>query len=394
MRLFFLLILTMFLGLAGCMGPLSLHKAVLSYDETISQLEREMLLINIARTHCEIPGHYTVTSSIAATFDYQANIKMEGTFFERVTGGVNKYIASLGASMAEKPTLSIIPIQGEEFTKRILSPLDENKFLFLIFQGVSIDMSMRMMARGIEMQNPDGTFKRFILNWPLRPKEYEEFRRIALHLSWLNANRKLFVGKLYFNKSIKSKLPGPLTTNDLTNALEKDYHWQQLGEDGTYELAKPTIGRITITNYDPKALTNSERQALNGLAAANPNNFILVDIRPDHPGGEFPLFGKIKLRSMGEIAKFVASGIDKYPEFDVEPDPRSGIVDPNPGNTLTVLIDAPTKPGALKVSYGGHNYTIGNTSWDRQAFNLLYQLFQMTVTDVSGVGAPTITISK
>ncbi len=393
MRLFSLLILIMFFGLAGCMGPHSLHKAVLGYDETISQLEREMLLINIARTHCEIPNHYTVTSSIAASFDYQANMGLESTFFERVSGGVTKYIAGLGVSATEKPTLSIIPIQGEEFTKRILSPLDENKFLFLIFQGVPIDMAMRMMARGIEIQNPDGTFKRFILNWPIRPDEYEEFRRIALHLSWLNTNRNLFVSRLYFNKSIRTKLPGPLSANDIVSSMEKGHHWQQAGEDGIYELTRPAVGRVVITNYDPETLTNSEREALNDLAAG-PDNFIFVDIQPDHPGGEFPLFGRIKLRSMGEISKFVASGIDKYPEFDVNPDPRSGKVDPNPGNTLKILIDAPAKPGVLEVSYNGHDYAIGNTSWDRQSFNLLYQLFQMTVTDVGGVGAPVITINK
>jgi len=125
MRLLLLLILIMFSGLVGCMGPVSLHKAVLSYDEAISRLEREMLLINIARTHREVPSHYTVTSSIAASFDYQTNMRLEGSFFERVSGGANKYFMSLGASAAEKPTLSIIPIQGEEFTKRILSPLDE-----------------------------------------------------------------------------------------------------------------------------------------------------------------------------------------------------------------------------------------------------------------------------
>ena len=134
-RLLFLLVSAMLLGLVGCMGPISLHKAVLGYDETISQLERELLLLNIARTHCEIPSHYTVTSSIAATFDYNVNAGIFGTFFERASG-INTYGMNLGTSVAEKPTLSIIPIQGEDFTKRILAPLDENKFLFLIFQGV------------------------------------------------------------------------------------------------------------------------------------------------------------------------------------------------------------------------------------------------------------------
>ena len=36
---------------------------------------------------------------------------------------------------------------------------------------------------------------------------------------------------------------------------------------------------------------------------------------------------------------------------------------------------------------------VADTPWDRRAFGLLSQLFQVTVTDVSQVGVP-ITISK
>lgn len=378
-------------ALAGCMGPVTLHKAVLGYDETISHLEREMLLLNIARAHRNIPGHFTVTSSIAATFDYRTSAGFLGTFLESVP---NEYGFNMGVSVAENPTLSILPIQGEEFTKRILAPMDESKFLFLIFQGAPIDMVMRLMARGIEIQNEDATFQRFILNWPIHPKEYEEFRRRVLHLAWLNANRQLFIGRLYFQDWLRAKLPGPLSAEDLASALEKGHRWRQIAEDGTYELTKPTIGRVTITNYDPRTLTNSQLQALNALAAVKPNNFLLVDIRPEHPGGDFPLFGGIKLRSLNEILEFLAAGIDRTPEFDVDPAPCTGKVSPNPRSILAVVIDEPTPPEVLRVSYAGHDYSIGNTPWDREAFKLLYQLFQMTVTEVKGVGAPLITISK
>ena len=43
--------------------------------------------------------------------------------------------------------------------------------------------------------------------------------------------------------------------------------------------------------------------------------------------------------------------------------------------------------------YAGRYYAIADTPWDCQAFSLLYQAFQMTMTDVSSVGVP-ITISK
>ena len=43
--------------------------------------------------------------------------------------------------------------------------------------------------------------------------------------------------------------------------------------------------------------------------------------------------------------------------------------------------------------YRGRYYTVADSAWDRKAFGLLSQLFQVTVTNVSKVGVP-ITISK
>ncbi len=148
-----------------------------------------------------------------------------------------------------------------------------------------------------------------------------------------------------------------------------------------------------ITNYDPLILTESERQALNRLANRKPKNFILLDIRPGYPGGDFPIFGSIKLRSLYGIIDFLADGIENSPEFDVEPDPRTGLTPENPKNTLTIMIDEPSAAEFLHVPYKGHEYTIGYTPWDYDTFKNLYHLFQTAVTDVSAQLVP-ITISK
>ena len=90
--------------LNGCFGGVSLNEAVLGYDHTVSRLEREILLINIARLRNGLPVHFTVTSSIAATFDYQTNAGIAATF--------PAVVLNLGVSAAENPTLTIVPIQG------------------------------------------------------------------------------------------------------------------------------------------------------------------------------------------------------------------------------------------------------------------------------------------
>jgi hypothetical protein len=40
----------------------------------------------------------------------------------------------------------------------VLTPRGDSKFEFLIFQGRPMDMAMRLMADGIEVQAPEGRF--------------------------------------------------------------------------------------------------------------------------------------------------------------------------------------------------------------------------------------------
>ena len=394
MRIIALLLIFLTIAMAGCTGPKLLHKSVMGYDETISTIEREMLLINIARRHRGIPLHFTVTSGIAATFDYARSAGFVGRLFENNSGDdVNNLGLNLGMRLSENPTLSIVPMQGNEFTERILAPLQEDKFEFLVFQGEAIDMAMRLMGRGIELQYKDGSFQRFILNRPSHAEEYSEFRRIALHLASLNVSRHLFVGNLSFNAAVSPELSGPPSASDITEAMEKGYFVIKNQEDGSHKLYKHFTGRVVITNYDPLKLTDSERHALNEIANRRPKNFILIDIRPDHPGGDYPIFGGIKLRSLYGIMDFLADGIDEAPEFDVEPDSRTGLTPNNPKNTLTILVDDPSAEKFLHVPYRDHVYTIGYTTWDYEAFKNLYHLFQTAVTDVAKTVVP-VTISK
>jgi hypothetical protein len=374
-------VLTAALALSGCLGPVSLHKAVLGYDHTVSRLEHELLLINIGRLRHGLPVHFTVTSSIAATFDYQTNAAILGPFSD--VG------LSVGVSAAENPTLSIVPVQGQEFTKRVLTPLEDDTFEFPVFQGSPIDMVMRLGADGIEVQTREGAFVRYILNWPTHPAEYEEFRRIAMHLAWLNANRRLFVGRLSFLETIHARLSTPPTAAEVQSAIEKDFRWRPAAGNGVYALERRVTGRVVITNYDPRTLSDAERQALNTQAGANPGNFVLIDIHPGHPGGDLPLFGALKLRSLNGILSFVAADHGASQEYDVSKDPRTGDSGPNPRRSLAIEVTAQPPPGlAPHVRYANRYYSVADTPWDFHAFGLLYQLFLMTVTDVSGVGVP------
>jgi len=381
--------------LAGCVGPVALHKAVLEYDDTVQRLESEMLLLNIARLHNNLPDHYTVTSAIAATFDFRSSIGFQGNwpgFFDNPKSQ-DKYSLNVGASVSENPTMSIVPVQGAEFTERILKPLDDETFGFLAYQGVNVGLLARLMARSFHNRDSGGNFLSSALNNPDLAESYREFRRIELHLQWLSEVRELWVLPIRFTQRVVAELSGPPSAGDIANALDKGYRWRKLGGPNEYELARIYSDRIAITNYDPNTLTNKEREKLYRLANRTPENHALVDIERGYPGGDYPIFGSFKLRSLNSILAFLADTIDKAPEFEVAPDPRTGPVKDNPIRTMDVQLTDSAPDTDLRVKFAGKYYSVPNTNWDREAFLIMYKLFQVTVTDVSAIGIP-VTIAK
>ncbi|HNA86857.1 MAG TPA: hypothetical protein PLB04_14870, partial [Nitrospira sp.] len=105
--------LTVFMNLAGCLSPPTLTRAVVSYDNAITDSISKQLLLNIARAHHHQPVHFTGVSNVAATFDFRINAGATPT----LTGEAGKTLLPVfGGSVAENPTISIAPIDGEEFT--------------------------------------------------------------------------------------------------------------------------------------------------------------------------------------------------------------------------------------------------------------------------------------
>ena len=59
--------------LSGCVSPMALNRAVITYDEAVTDAGSQQLLINIVRAARNQPIHFTAVSSIAATFNFHLN---------------------------------------------------------------------------------------------------------------------------------------------------------------------------------------------------------------------------------------------------------------------------------------------------------------------------------
>lgn len=384
------------IALSGCVGPPALRQSVMGYDETVTRLDQDILLLNIARLSQYDPPHFTVTSSIAATFNFETGGSIGGSVFEG--SGTDLLSLSLESRAAENPTFSIVPVAGQDFTERILKPFNENVFAFFGFQGVRIELLGRLMADSI-LVNYGGQSWQQYENRITKRDEFYQFRRYLLHLGALQAQGKLWITQLTFNQTVFKSVPAVPSPSEITTGFANGLTWED-NNDGTYKLVRRVAGRILISDYDPLEKDPKELQALNDDAGRFPANFVLIDVkgRYDSPGDAFPIRGALKLRSLFSVLDFVAKSIKLYQEEAVDPDPRThhspADSDRNPLNTLTIVVsDERPRDARRWIEYNGQYYALGQQKWDLQAFTILYELFQVTLSDVNRIGIP-VTIAK
>ncbi|QPD03957.1 MAG: hypothetical protein Nkreftii_001731 [Candidatus Nitrospira kreftii] len=378
--------------LSGCLSPVTLTRAVIAYDDAITESQSKQLLVNIARAQHHQPIHFTGVSNVAATFDF----RFTAGATPALTGDASRTILPvIGGSVAENPTISIAPIEGEEFTKRLLTPFHESKLTLLLRQGIDIDLLLRLMAKELRLNHRDGAVA--YRNNPSDRTGYEMFRRVVLHLSAIQDHNSLYVEPLSIERTWI--IPADSVTAEGFKALEQDYEVMYNRKDKTFTLRKQVEGGTLITNYDPNLLSREERVRLQHENDQGLPHDVTFDIRSGHYGGDWPLKGDFRLRSFNAMLNFLGLSIDEEPEYHIDKDVRTPDVAENPVKTLDLVVSL-SAPSGLDLAMKSHGvYYAVNTRgtqarWNREAFKLLSQLFQMTVTEVPRAGVPSITIAK
>jgi hypothetical protein len=378
--------------LSGCLSPVTLTRAVIAYDDAITESQSKQLLVNIARAQHHQPIHFTGVSNVAATFDF----RFTAGATPALTGDASRTILPvIGGSVAENPTISIAPIEGEEFTQRVLTPFHESRLTLLLRQGVDIDLLLRLMGKELRLKHSDGAVA--YRNSPSDQVGYEMFRRVVLHLSTIQDHNSLYVEPMSIERSWT--IPADSITAEGFTALEKEYQVAYNAQSRAFTLRKQVEGGALITNYDPNLLSREERARLQNENEQGLPHDVTFDIRPGYFGGDWPLKGDFRLRSFNAMLNFLGLSLAEEPEYHVDKDGRTPDVSENPVKTMDLVVSSSAPSGLdLAMKSHGHYYavnTIGpQARWNREAFKLLSQLFQMTVTEVPRVGVPSITIAK
>ncbi|MEO0511565.1 MAG: hypothetical protein AAF108_01535 [Planctomycetota bacterium] len=179
--------------LAGCntLGPRSLRTGRSLYNEAIAQTQNEQVLLNLVRLRYRDAPVFLEVSTVATTYEIETGASSSlaaGLNLSQGPPGSNSIGAGLSGTYTERPTMTMIPLQGERFATRLLSPIRLRVLALMANSGWSLD---RLLAVTVQRLGPLPNAPSASGPTPTSAPEFDEFRRFAAALRELQQKHDL-----------------------------------------------------------------------------------------------------------------------------------------------------------------------------------------------------------
>lgn len=407
-----LLVWSLAAGASGCsLGPRALERTRLPYNEAVKVTTEEQLLLNIVRLrYTDSPSSLGVTT-IAAQFELQRNLQLT-PFFAAAGSGSGNDIRSFSnllpqaqLNTADRPTISLTPLDDGEFTRRLFTPLSLDGTIYLAKTTWPIATVFRLY-----LENMNWVPNAQLASGPT-PKQVSPF---ADFLRGIEAMQVLQVrGQIVFGTEERSeKLSGPLpaaaiTARDVVEAAKNGHEYRPDVKGDTWSLVKR--GQFPVLHVDPQALALPETLEFVRTFRLKPGLTkydVTVETLNPFPS-TYPAEGVTNLdletRSLLQALYFVSHGVDIPPEH-VERSLARMTLDDNGqvfdwqevmhGLFRVCWAKGPKRPPCahVAVQYQGYWFYIDETDQDtKTTFSLLMELSRLELTAKTGVG-PLLTL--
>lgn len=175
--------------LAGCasqFGPNSIRAERPNYNREITASQDEQMLSNLVRLRYQDTPLFMELTSVVTSYTFDRSLGLGAKLHP--ADGDDEVSPSLGLLLGNRPTITYLPLQGEEFAQRMLSPMPLGSILFFAQTGWSVDRLLLLCVQRInDVPNaPTATGPT-----PPSPPDHERFVALASQLERLS-NAGLF----------------------------------------------------------------------------------------------------------------------------------------------------------------------------------------------------------
>jgi hypothetical protein len=369
---YFLLIVLALLIISGCAarGARRVPADRFNYNAAIAQSTREQMLLNIVRSrYLEVPVFLTV-SSVLTQYEYDSSIGVGGFFgfggdSTNVIGGTTDVITGdANLRFSERPTITYLPVEGQEFSAHLLSDIPADLFFAAAQAGWPVDLFMRI---GIQR---------------LGALENMSFGEVAA--TGAQDTKTVFTRDLQKLKRFERMIQLIFILSD-----EEIIEVQQTTENG---IAERYLVIAETVHADARPLLNELREL---IGISNRNRFRITDRVTNLRDDEI----SIQTRSVMAMMEFMARGV----EVPIEHLEQGHVIDyglqTSEGGMVEGLIpfrmiSSESHPENVfaAVRHQGYWYYIDHSDiTSKRALSLIIVLFRLTAPTPAGA-APVLTL--
>lgn len=336
----------------GCqLGPRTIHSGRIRYNEAVKQSSEQQLLLNIVRLRYTDAPSSLALSSIADQRELAGNLGLTPFFTSAGAGDVGTYRATalpgLQVSGATRPTLSYTPMDDQEFTRRLFTPISTEGIAYLIRTTWPISSVFRLYLENLNWVSNAETASG---PTPCLPPEYADFLAGIHALQRLQDRQLIAIHHEVIEEVIAvGEHPSELDADAAVNATREGYkvRWSQNGPWAiVHEVRKPILRLGDVAPDDEDLLVFCHAFRLN----PNLRRFPLTseEVDPFYEG--IPLSGLDKMdletRSLLQVLFFVSHGVDVP-----EPHITAGIASSTIGDRANGFDWSQVMNGLMKIQH-------------------------------------------
>jgi len=162
--------------LAGCVhiGPKTIPVDRFDYSSAVADSWKQQTLLNIVKLrYMDLPVFVDV-ASIVSGYSLQTGVNVGGTVSSRNAAG---NLASAGgqAIYTDRPTITYVPLTGEEFLRGLITPIDPKNIFFMLQSGYAADFLL-----GLTVESLNGMRNRSTAGGAVREADPEFLRAVQL----------------------------------------------------------------------------------------------------------------------------------------------------------------------------------------------------------------------
>lgn len=307
--------------IGGCTtGPRNLQETRLLYNEVIKTTTEQQLLLNIVRLrYADTPSSLSV-ANVAAQFEVVRSLALVPFFATSGAEPNRGYAAVLpgaGLSSADRPTISYVPIDDQEFTRKLFTPLTLDGVVYLVKTTWPIGTVFRLFLENMNWV-PNAEFASGPT--PRTPPPYAEFLRGILALEALQREGRMVIVTEDRDEPLGGPLPASaITAASVVEAAKAGFEWQPEAGGASWRLVRKIKQPVLL--LDPAALGTAEAREFVRAFRLKPGErrYVLTteSVQPfDARGGSVADLAVLDLetRSLLQALYFVSHGVDVPPD--------------------------------------------------------------------------------